>query len=66
MRWRYGKMREMAKKRKKQGFSKVETVKAMARERIGSPPPSRIVPGKKRKEKTEKHKQPMERLLDEG
>jgi len=54
----------MAKKGKKKRFSAVEAVKAMARERIGTPPPSRVVPGRKKK-KTEKHKPTMGELLGE-
>jgi hypothetical protein len=58
----YGKMIEMPKKRKKKHFRAVETVKAMARERIGTPQPSRVVPDR-RKEKAEKHKPTMGRIL---
>jgi hypothetical protein len=39
-------------------------VKAIARERIGSPRPSRIVPVQ-RKEKSEKHKPTLGKLLQE-
>jgi len=60
----YGKMIEMPKKRKKKRFRAVEAVKAMARERIGAPRPSRAVPDR-RKEKTEKHKQTIGELLDD-
>jgi len=65
----YGKMSEMPrngkkKKRKKKAFSAVEAVKAMARERIGAPRPSRMVPVR-RKEKSEKHKPNLSRLLQE-
>ena len=54
----------MAKKGKKKRFSAVEAVKAMARERIGTPPPSRVVPDRKKK-KTEKHKLTLGELLGE-
>jgi hypothetical protein len=55
----------MPKKRKKQKrFRAVEAVKAMARERIGEPRPSRVVPDKK-KTRAEKHKLTLERLLDQ-
>jgi len=36
----------------------------MARERIGTPPPSRVVPDRKKK-KTEKHKPTLGELLGE-
>jgi hypothetical protein len=53
----------MPKKKKPKRFRAVEEVKAMARERIGIPPPSRFVPdGTKKKEK---HKPTMGRWLDE-
>lgn len=52
----------MARKRKKKRFTAVEAVKAMAREQIGAPRPSRIVPDRKKK-KTEKHKPTMGDLL---
>jgi hypothetical protein len=58
----YGKMIEMAKKRKQKHFRAVAAVKAMARERIGTPRASRVVPDR-RKEKTEKHKPTMGELL---
>jgi len=59
----YGKLREMPKRRKKR-FSAVQTVKAMARERIGAAPGSRVVPDRK-KEKSEKHKTTLGKLLEE-
>jgi hypothetical protein len=60
----YGKMRAMAKKKKKaKRFTAVEAVKTMAREQIGAPPASRIVPN--RKKKTEKHKPTLEKLLSD-
>jgi hypothetical protein len=36
-------------KPKKQVFSKVKAVKANARERVGSPPPERVLPDPKQK-----------------
>jgi hypothetical protein len=55
----------MAKKRRTKRFSAVEAVKTMAREHIGSPPPSRVVPDRKKKRKSGvKHKQKLEDLLD--
>jgi hypothetical protein len=52
----------MRKKRKKKPFRAVEAVKAMARERIGTPRASRVVPDR-RKEKTAKHKPTIRELL---
>jgi len=55
----------MPKKRKKKRLRAVEAVKARARERIGTPRASRVVPDR-RKEKTEKHKPTMGELLGDG
>jgi hypothetical protein len=53
-------------KKKPKRFSAVATVKAMARERIGTPPTSRVVPDRKKKqEKTQKHKPTLGRLLED-
>ena len=42
----------------------MEAVKALARERIGSPPPERVVPDRKKKRaKVEKHKPTLGTLL---
>jgi hypothetical protein len=57
----YGKMRAMAKKKQAKRFTAVEAVKTMAREQIGAPPASQVVPN--RKKKAEKHKPTLERLL---
>jgi hypothetical protein len=52
-------------KPKKQLFSKVKAVKANARERVGSPPPERILPDPKRKLAAKpKHKRTLANLLD--
>ena len=51
----------MARKRKKRTFSAVTAVREMARERVGSPKPSRLVVGKKAK--AEKHKTTLSKLL---
>jgi hypothetical protein len=59
----YGKMRIMPMKKKLKKFRAVETVKAMARERIGAPKASRIVLGRKKKD--EKHKPTLGKMLDE-
>ena len=54
----------MPKKKKPKRFRAVEAVKALARERIGTPPASRVVPDRKKK-KGEKHKLTLGELLDE-
>ncbi len=55
------------KKRRKKTFSKVEAVKAMAREHLGAVPPAKVVPDKKRtvREK-EKHRKTLHSLLDDS
>jgi hypothetical protein len=53
----------MPKKRKKKTFSASKVVREMARERVGSPRPSRLVPAKKKK--PERHKPTLGRLLQE-
>lgn len=53
----------MPKKRKKKIFSAAKVVREMARERVGSPRPSRLVPAKKTK--PEKHKPTLGKLLDD-
>jgi hypothetical protein len=55
----------MARKKKKKPFRAVTVVKEMARERIGTPPPTRVVPDRKKKVK-EKHKPTLGDLLQEG
>jgi hypothetical protein len=55
----------MTKKKRKQAFRAVTAVKALARERIGAPPPERVVPDRKKKRKSaEKHKATLGKLLD--
>jgi len=51
----------MPRKRKKKVFSAAKVVREMARERVGSPKPSQLVPGKKAK--VEKHKTTLGKLL---
>jgi hypothetical protein len=53
-----------SKKKKPKSFTAVEAVKTMAREQIGAPPASRVVPNRKTR-KTEKHKPTLEKLLDD-
>jgi hypothetical protein len=54
----------VAKKRKKKKFSAVTQVKALARERVGSPPTSKVVPDRREK-KIDKHKPTLGKLLQE-
>jgi len=53
----------MPRKRKKKKFSAATVVREMARERVGSPKPSRLVAAKKTKQ--EKHKPTLGKLLSE-
>jgi hypothetical protein len=56
----------MAKKKRPKPFTAVEAVKTMARELIGAPPPSRVVPDRKKKKKqTQKHKPTLGTFLAE-
>ncbi len=54
----------MAKKKKIKTFRVVTAVKELARDRIGTPRPTQVVPGPKNRKK-QKHKATLERLLDE-
>ena len=51
-------------KKTKKKFRAVQAVKELARERIGAPPPARVVPDKK-KRRPEKHKPTLDNLLRE-
>ena len=51
----------MARKRKKKTFSAAKIVREMARERVGSPKPSRLLPAKKKN--PPKHKPTLGELL---
>jgi hypothetical protein len=53
----------MARKRKKKTFSAAKAVREIARERVGSPKPSRVVAAKKTK--PEKYKPTLGKLLEE-
>lgn len=56
----------MAKKKKPKPFSAVKAVKEMARDRIGTPPISRVVPDRKRKSKSaQKHVPKLDELIDD-
>jgi hypothetical protein len=54
----------MAKKKKIRRFRAVTAVKEMARDRIGTPPPTQVVPDRKKRKK-EKHKPTLGKLLEE-
>ena len=51
----------MPRNRKKKIFSAAKVVREMARERVGSPKPSQLVPAKKTK--PERHKSTLGKLL---
>jgi hypothetical protein len=53
----------MPRKKKLKKFSAVTAVKELARERVGAPPPEKIVIEKKKK--PEKHKPTLSKLLGE-
>jgi len=55
----------MPRKKKKKSFRAVTVLKEMARERIGMPPPTQVVPDRKKRKK-EKHKRTLAELLGEG
>jgi len=52
-------------KRKKSGFSATKAVKANARERVGQPKPSRVLPGAPRTGRKAKYKPKLEEMLRE-
>jgi len=54
----------MTRKHKKKAFSAAKVVREMARERVGTPKPSRLVPAKKTK--PEKYKPTLGKLLEDG
>jgi hypothetical protein len=54
----------MARKKKVKRFRAVQAVKAMARERIGTPPAAQVVPNRKKKN-IEKHKPSLGKMLAE-
>jgi len=53
----------MPRKKKPRRFRAITAVKELARERVGSPPPEKIVVEKKRK--PEKHKPTLGKLMEE-
>ncbi|HVP54314.1 MAG TPA: hypothetical protein VMU45_04900 [Candidatus Eisenbacteria bacterium] len=55
-----------SKRRKPKAFKAASAVKAAAREKIGTPPPTRAEPStKKRRSKSPKHKPTLGKLLEE-
>ncbi len=55
----------MAKRAKKQVFSVVKAVKSNARDRVGTPPPERVLPDPKQKLAAKpKHKETLAELLE--
>ncbi|MGH9649981.1 MAG: hypothetical protein ACRD3I_05865 [Terriglobales bacterium] len=54
----------MKKRKKPKAFRAVKAVKAAAREQVGTPPATRRVPDRK-KQRREKHKPTLGRLLGE-
>jgi hypothetical protein len=56
----------MANKKKPKPFTAVQAVKTMAREQIGAPRPSQVVPDRKKKKKRgQKHKPTLGTFLAE-
>lgn len=55
----------MPRKKRKKPFRAVTAVKELARERIGTPPPTQVVPDRK-KSKKQKHKPTLGELLEDG
>jgi hypothetical protein len=61
---RWGEL-SLPRKRKRKVFRASKAVKAAAREQIGSPQPTRVVPDRKKKHTGEKHKATLSKLLEE-
>jgi hypothetical protein len=55
----------LPRKKKREVFRASKAVKAAAREQIGSPQPTRVVPDRKNKQAREKHKPTLSRFLEE-
>jgi hypothetical protein len=55
----------MPRKKKTKRFEAVAAVKALARERVGMPPPTQVVPDRKKRKK-EKHKPTLGKLMEES
>jgi DNA-binding sugar fermentation-stimulating protein len=58
----------MAKKGKKQVFSAIKAVKSAARQQLGMPLPTKVVPDAKTKaaRRGKKHKPDLQKLLENG
>ena len=57
----------MPRKKKTATFTATQAVKANARERLGSPPPERVLPDPKQKAAAQpKHKETLADLLEKG
>jgi len=56
---------EMARKKKAKAFRASKAIKAVAREQIGSPQPTRFIPDRKKRQPREKHKIRLDQLLEE-
>lgn len=57
----------MPRKKKPATFTATKAVKANARERLGSPPPERVLPDPKQKAAAQpKHKESLADLLEKG
>jgi hypothetical protein len=54
------------RKRKKKEFRAATEVRAIARERIGTPPGQRVVPDLKKKKQDEKRRPSLGELLDDS
>jgi hypothetical protein len=55
----------MPRKKKVRKFRAVTAVKALARERIGTPPPTQVAEDKKKDRGSPKHKPTLGKLLNE-
>lgn len=54
-------------KKKRKTFRAVSAVKALARERVGTPPPEQVAPDRRKKKKSEeKHKPTLGQMLQEN
>lgn len=54
----------MPRKKKRDIFRASKAVKAVAREQIGSPQPTRVAPDRKKKQAREKHKPTLSKLME--
>ncbi len=54
----------MPRKKKRDIFRASKAVKAVAREQIGSPQPTRVAPGRRKKQAREKHKPTLSKVME--